>query len=103
MDIKTFTGILRAFLVPDSCLPGSLRVGFILKHSGNHAAYIRFFPLRDHSLLLLYGHVRRVNPIQMNRLAFSEADASDGAIQDTVPLSFRELAAMGQVRVNSRM
>jgi hypothetical protein len=39
----------------------------------------------------------------MNRLAFSEADASDGAIQDTVPLSFRELAAMGQVRVNSRM
>lgn len=46
MDIKTFTGILRAFLVPDSCLPGSLRVGFILKHSGNHAAYIRFFPFK---------------------------------------------------------
>lgn len=104
MNIKTFTGILRAFLVPDSCLPGLIERSASFLNVQVIPRYIYdFFLLRDRFLLRLYGHVKRVNPIQMDRLAFPGADASDGAIQGAVPLSRRGVSIMGQVRVHSRM
>lgn len=104
MNIKTFTGILRAFLVPDSCLPGLIERSASFLNVQVIPRYIYdFSPLRDRFLLRLYGHVKRINPIQMDRLAFPGADASDGAIQGAVPLSRRGVSIMGQVRVHSRM